>query len=155
MTTECFYVNITLSKDVKNMSNAKCKIVICDNVRQEMGPNGINNNIINILQYIEPINIPSNYTFVASCLFSDLDKDIEHNFSIKLIDPNQKLIVNFDNIKFVVPKSEQENLQAPLNLQINAEFRNVIISSVGNYAVQAYDNNEFISAETVEVKKEE
>lgn len=137
------------------MSNTKCKIIICDNVNQEIGPNGVSNNFVNILQYIEPINIPSNYTFVAACLFSDLDKNIQHIFSIKLIDPYEKLIVNFDNITFSPQKNELENLQNPLNLQINAEFRNVIISCVGCYYVKVYDNNEQIACETVEVKKEE
>lgn len=62
----------------------------CDSIQTEMTPQGPRNQIVNPLQMLAPIAIPSNYSFAIACNIAGFDATKENSVRIQFISPSGK-----------------------------------------------------------------
>ena len=55
----------------------------CDSIQTEMTPQGPRNQIVNPLQMLAPIAIPSNYSFAIACNIAGFDATKENSVRIQ------------------------------------------------------------------------
>ena len=129
-----------------------CKLIFCDTVKSEPTPNGVQNSLVGVIQAIEPVNIPGNFTFTVACFLSGIDATKNNVLKARWIDPHSNSTVVFDNV--LLPAINQPNSRCGLlNAQINLEFRNIVLSLEGNYTVEVDINDELVAKDSIPVVK--
>lgn len=129
-----------------------CKLIFCDSVKSEKLQNGIQNSLVGVMQFIEPVNIPGNFTFTVACFLSGIDTTKTNTLRASWIDPNGKSTTEFDNI--ILPAIKPVGLGSDsLRAQINLEFRNIVLFIEGEYTVEVYINDMLVAKEKITVMK--
>ena len=128
--------------------------VYCDKITKEFNPaNGaMNRNISSQLNDLRPINIPGNFTFSIACSISHVDADQNNHIAFCFISPEGKELL--PRIEADIPRGA---LVAPTgetaNLNMDVEYRNLILMSEGLYKTQVIFNDEILGEYPIEVKK--
>lgn len=132
-------------------TNFRSKIIICDCVQTEITPTGTKNSYINILPTIEPLFIPTHYTFTISVqLFGNFQEQEAGNIKGTLYDPNGKLIAEFGDIPFSEIKQQPGITD---NITINFELHNVPLIFQGDYTIGLYIGENKIQEDIINVRK--
>lgn len=115
----------------------------CDSIQTEITPQGAKPQIVNPLQVLTPIALPSNYSFAVACNIVGFDVYKENSVQIRFVSPSGKVINDTNEIKFQMPK-EQIKHNRPSVMQFNLDMRNVVLEEDGIYATQVFMNGEKI-----------
>ena len=105
----------------------------CDTIQTQITPTGPQYQIVNPLQALVPIAIPSNYSFSIACNISDFDQKVDHEVEILFMDPNNEIVSNLGKFNFNVANVPANGTQALQGIQINVDMRNVELRSEGIY----------------------
>ena len=118
--------------------------VYCDNVKSEMVNNVEQTQIMNVLQAITPIAIPTHFTFYISfCLSGITDVNNLLNVTLKM---NHEEVI-FSTGDFEIQANNQNTLQ------MNMEFRNLVLLKEGILSTYIQVNNVELAHYDIEVKK--
>ena len=129
--------------------------VYCDKVTNEVNPanNTVNRNIVSPLNELRPINIPGNYTFSVSCGISGIDPATENHISFRFIYPSDNKEISL--IEATIPNNSLlvEAGQQYSNLNLDVEYRNLVLNAEGTYKMEVELNNKKLGEYFIEVKK--
>lgn len=118
--------------------------VYCERIVQE----NQNLNIINPLNMIVPINMPTNYSFSISIGLYDIPANQAHNLKIELLSPSDEMIFEMPG-EFKVDNDTEEKNAAQLNIDIN----NQVFKEYGEYKTKVYINGDVLGEYPIEVVK--
>lgn len=118
--------------------------VYCDNVKSEMVNNVEQTQIMNVLQAITPIAIPTHFTFYISFCLSGIT-DVNSLLDVTLKMNHGEVIFSTGDFKI------QANNQN--TLQMNMEFRNLVLLKEGILSTYIKVNNVELAQYDIEVKK--
>lgn len=118
--------------------------VYCDNVKSEMVNNVEQTQIMNVLQAITPIAIPTHFTFYISFCLSGIT-DVNSLLDVTLKMNHGEVIFSTGDFKI------QANNQN--TLQMNMEFRNLVLLKEGILSTYIKVNNVELTHYDIEVKK--
>ena len=107
----------------------------CDSIQTEMTPQGPRNQIVNPLQMLAPIAIPSNYSFAIACNIAGFDATKENSVRIQFISPSGQVLNDTGEVKFQLPV-EQLKLDKLGVMQFNLDMRNLVLREVGVYSTK-------------------
>ena len=128
--------------------------IYCDKITNEFNPtNGaMIRNISSQLNGLRPINIPGNFTFSIACSISHIDADQNNHIAFHFLTPEGTELL--PRIETDIP---QGSLVAPAgeiaNLNMDVEYRNLVLMSEGLYKTQVEFNGEILGEYPIEVKK--
>ena len=115
----------------------------CDSIQTEFTPQGPKPQIVNPLQILAPIAIPSNYSFSVACNLAGFDVRKENSIRICFVSPSGEVINDTQEIKFSIP-NEQIKEDMPGMMQFNLDMRNVPIRETGVFSTKVYVNGKEI-----------
>ena len=122
----------------------------CDSIQTEMTPQGPRNQIVNPLQMLAPIAIPSNYSFAIACNIAGFDATKENSVRIQFISPSGQVLNDTGEVKFQLPV-EQLKLDKLGVMQFNLDMRNLVLREVGVYSTKVLVNGEHIGEYKIQV----
>jgi len=125
----------------------------CDSIETQMTPNGPAFQIVKPLQILAPIAIPGNYSFAISCSLSDISSSEGKTMTIVFSDPDGNEVAKVGNIRIEIPKEASNSKVA--SMQVNIDFRNLIISKEGVYKTSVILENDTIGEYRIPVFKGE
>lgn len=128
--------------------------VYCDRIQETVTPNGPVSQIVNPLQALRPVSFPSNYSFAIACGICDFDGKKTNTINIKCLDPMGNDILKCGEIK-IDPIAKVANGTNPTTLNINLDFRNVILRMSGIYTSVVTFNGQSIGEYKIQVLKAE
>lgn len=130
--------------------------VYCDTIQIQTTPNGPQHQIINPIQVLIPVGIPSNFSFSISCSIAGFVFDADHRVEIMFVDPAKKELIKPADITFNTSKEnlQGKNKRVPV-ITINMDLRNVILSTEGTYATIVKLDDEVLGEYKIDVKKAE
>ena len=107
--------------------------VFCDSIQEQMTPKGPQYQIINPLQVLTPVAIPSNYSFSVACNIAGFKPQQEHYVSIVFYSPDGVECARpVDNIRFNIPPVTENSAQVKVPvISINIDLRNVVLRQTG------------------------
>lgn len=111
----------------------------CDSIQTEFTPQGPKPQIVNPLQVLAPIAIPSNYSFSVACNLAGFDAKKENAIRICFVSPSGEVINDTQEIKFKIP-DDQIKVDKPAMMQFNLDMRNVAIRETGVFSTKVYVN---------------
>lgn len=124
--------------------------IYCDSIQTEITPQGPKPQIVNPLQVLAPIAIPSNYSFAVACNLAGFNAEIENCVRLKFVSPSQQVIYDTGNINFKIP-TEQLQAGKPAAMQFNLDLRNLVLRECGLYSTKVYFNSNPIGEYKIEV----
>lgn len=122
----------------------------CDSVQTEITPQGPRPQIIKPLQFLEPVAIPSNYSFAISCSIAGFDINVKNSIRFQFISPENEIVYDTQNIEFEIPKNP-DGLSMPNAMQFNMDMRNLVLREKGVYSTRVFFNNKFMNEYKIEV----
>lgn len=120
--------------------------VYCEYVQTEFTPKGPRPKVIRPLQVLEPVAVPSNYSFSTVCCITGLDCEIEHTIQMLFIDPDGNVLKDTRDLKFKFPSKEMMG-----NMQFNLDARNIILRKEGEYKTKVFVDGECIGEYSIPV----
>lgn len=133
------------------MTKSIAKLIFCDNVKIEHNGDAISSSISNVLSMLQPVNIPSNYSFCVACIFNGVDPSKHNEMQFTLKNPNGDTILDTGKVPFpTVPDGPQN---AAPTIQLNLDLRNIVLDSEGEYVAELFLNSESVETDTILVKK--
>lgn len=117
--------------------------IYCDNIQIEMTPQGPRHQVVNPLQVLSPVSIPSNYSFSIACNVAGFDVTKENRVRVCFLAPSGNMVNDTGEIKFQIPQ-EQIKPNRPNVMQLNLDMRNVVLKEEGLYSTNVYVNGEEI-----------
>lgn len=124
--------------------------IYCDSIQTEITPQGPKPQIVNPLQVLAPIAIPSNYSFAVACNLAGFNTEIENCVRLQFVSPSQQVIYDTGNINFKIP-IEQLQAGKPAAMQFNLDLRNLVLRECGLYSTKVYFNSNLIGEYKIEV----
>ena len=124
--------------------------IYCDSIQTEITPQGPKPQIVNPLQVLAPIAIPSNYSFAVACNLAGFNAEIENCVRLQFVSPSQQVIYDTSNINFKIP-TEQLQAGKPAAMQFNLDLRNLVLRECGLYSTKVYFNSNPIGEYKIEV----
>ena len=124
--------------------------IYCDSIQTEITPQGPKPQIVNPLQVLAPIAIPSNYSFAVACNLAGFNAEIENCVRLQFVSPSQQVIYDTGNINFKIP-TEQLQAGKPAAMQFNLDLRNLVLRECGLYSTKVYFNSNPIGEYKIEV----
>lgn len=118
----------------------------CENIQQEATPHGIKPSLGPILQCLNPVALPSNFSFSISCSISDLDLN-SNKLRLQFLDPKEKIIYDTGEIVLQIPPNIPAN-----NLQVNIDIRNLVLRMEGLHKTVVNCNGETLGFYPIAVK---
>lgn len=120
--------------------------VYCDNIQQQgVQPNGNSiMQILNPLQVIKPIALPSNFSFSVMCIVSGFETQEEHLFNLIFKSPSGEVLQNTGDIPIKIPQEIVGNSKKLNAVQICMDFRNVVIKEYGDHVAEISINGNTI-----------
>lgn len=129
---------------------AKATIIFCDNVINNFSNGRMVPSISRPLTSITPRSIPGNYTFAIFFSIENVPKG-SHTLQLELYNTQNIKIFDSNIIELKSGLNLLGDVYAPI--EASAEIRNAVIETAGRFrAVVILDNNE-ISEQILEVKK--
>ena len=123
----------------------------CDSIQTEMTPQGPRPQIVNPLQVLMPVAVPSNYSFCISCNVAGFDDvSVENRVRVCFVAPSGKIVKDTDEIVFKVPL-DQIKQTVPNAMQFNLQLQNVVLRETGIYTTEVYANGEKIGEYKIQV----
>lgn len=115
--------------------------VYCDRLQQNNTPNGIQHQVIEPLQTLNLVSVPSNFSFSMLCGISDFDTGKGHKLRIELVAPDDKstVIVSAD-----VPIASDKRQKEFNGVQVAVEIRNFIFRLEGTYITKIFFDDALI-----------
>ena len=114
--------------------------VYCEGVERPQDSSNLN--IINPIQLLTPMFIPSMYSFSIVVGILDFDTSLENSIRITFKqDVKDELIIDTNTL--TIPPQEQKDISLPKNMQgfmANMEFKNVALREAGTYKTTVYFN---------------
>ena len=99
---------------------------------------------------LTPVNLPSTYSFVVSFGVYDINKGDDNRIKIEFKDCHDKIISMNETNQFDLPK-EMKNSMQPVGIQVNVEFRNVVLKEEGTYTTTITINGKCIGTYPIDV----
>lgn len=122
----------------------------CDSVQMQITPEGPVPQIVKPLQFLEPVAIPSNYSFTISCNIAGFDVNVKNSIRFQFISPEDEVVYDSNNIEFELPQDEK-NVNMPNVMQFNMDMRNLVLREKGLYSTKVYFNNKLMNEYKIEV----
>lgn len=114
--------------------------VYCDNIQPEITPQGVvGHRILNPLQVLSPISLPSNYSFAISFCVNELENDSENTIRVQFLSPSNSIVNDTNEIKFMAPV-QQGSQNSLSRMQFNLDFRNLVLYESGTYKTIVFFN---------------
>lgn len=110
----------------------------CDNITIEMTQQGPVHRIMNPIQVLNPIALPSNYSFAISCNIAGLKLEEEYKLRIVFSDPDGKIVKDTNDIPVKLPKVQDNDEKG--FMQFNLDFRNIVLRKADLYTTKVYIN---------------
>lgn len=120
--------------------------VYCEYVQTEFTPRGPRPKVINPLATLEPVAVPSNYSFSTVCCITGFSPDVEYNIQMVFMDPDGNVLKDTTDLKFKIPEKEKVG-----NIQLNLDARNIILRKEGEYKTKVLMNGECIGEYSIPV----
>ncbi|MBQ3395191.1 MAG: hypothetical protein IJR43_10610 [Synergistaceae bacterium] len=109
--------------------------VYCDRLQQITTQNGIQHQVIEPLQSLNLVSVPSNFSFSMLCGISDFDTGKRHKLRIEFVAPDNKSTVVAAADVPVASDVEQKKFNG---LQAAVEIRNFIFRIEGIYVTKIF-----------------
>lgn len=122
----------------------------CDSVQMQITPEGPVPQIVKPLQFLEPVAIPSNYSFTISCNIAGFDVSVKNSIRFQFISPEDEVVYDSNNIEFELPQDEK-SVNMPNAMQFNMDMRNLVLREKGLYSTKVYFNNKLMNEYKIEV----
>lgn len=122
----------------------------CDSVQMQITPEGPVPQIVKPLQFLEPVAIPSNYSFTISCNIAGFDVSVKNSIRFQFISPEGEVVYDSNNIEFELPQDEK-SVNMPNAMQFNMDMRNLVLREKGLYSTKVYFNNKLMNEYKIEV----
>ena len=123
--------------------------IYCDSFQTEFTPEGPRYQIVNPLQVLTPITVPSNYSFCISCNLAGFDPSVENDIQFQFFSPTNQVVYD-TSIKFKIPE-EQLREGKPATMQFNMDLRNLVIRELGLHYTKIIVNNHEIGNYMIDV----
>lgn len=127
--------------------------VYCDRIQEMMTPDGPVSQVVSPIQGLRPINLPGNYSFAIACSICDFDGRKKNKVKIKCLDPIGTDVLGCETIDIEPIGEAAQGIGTTLN--INLDFRNVVLRMAGVYTSVVYFNDEKIGEYKIGVSKAE
>lgn len=125
--------------------------VYAEQIRRQRTKEGdMRNEIINPLQRLRLISVPSNFSFILSCVISDFEVGKEHTIKIDFLDPHDKIIATIADLK-VPANLSPEKIEKINGIQLDIDVRNFIFREEGNYLTKIYFDDIMIGENKIPV----
>lgn len=122
----------------------------CDTIQTEMTPEGQQQKIVNPLQALMPVAIPSNFSFAIACSVVGFDTNKENIIQILFLDPNNNALYDTGEVKFQVPP-DQIKVSGVTGMQFNIDIRNLIFREEGLYSTKVIFNHKDLGEYKIQV----
>ena len=112
--------------------------VYAEQIQRQRTKNGdMQNQIINPLQSLNLISVPSHFSFTVSCVISSFEMGKEHTIKIDFLDPHEKVIATIMDEK--VPDTlSPEEIERYKGIQVDIDIRNFVFVEEGTYLTRIY-----------------
>ena len=112
--------------------------VYAEQMRRQPNKKGdMQNEIINPLQRLKLISVPSHFSFVLSCVISDFEVGKEHTIKIDFLDTHDRIMATVADVKVPANLSPEE-IEQFNGIQLDVDIRNFIFMEEGNYLTKIY-----------------
>lgn len=115
--------------------------VYCDQIQNNMTPQGLTRNIVTPLIDLQPINIPGNYTFSIACTFADVNVRDNNAFEVFFQNPKGDTI---SKVNVIIPAKmllNQQNEDKGIDsLNLDVDLRNVVLNTEGMFSTVIFHN---------------
>ncbi|PET68282.1 hypothetical protein CN533_27220 [Priestia megaterium] len=112
--------------------------------------------IINAPMHVfTPAFVPGMFSFSIVFGLLGIELNSENNFRVKFVGPDEKALIDTENLNFPNPDLNDEQRNLPPNLRgmmLNFDFRNVVFRQEGQYKTEVFVNEDKIGEFPIDVK---
>ena len=123
--------------------------IYCDNITIEMTQHGPVHRIMNPIQVLNPIALPSNYSFAIACNIAGLELEAEYKLRIVFSGPDGEILKDTNDIPVKLPKVGDKEKKG--FMQFNLDFRNVVLRKADLYTTKVYINGKLFGEYKIDV----
>lgn len=132
-------------------------LILCESVQPAITQNAnggfdISPNIMSPFPSIQPIAVPSNYSFAiffTICEINYKDKSAQNNLQLKIVAPNGNVIFSSAII------SISSDMLSGDTFSYSIDFRNFVFMQEGEYTINVFYNDENLYTQKFDVKRKE
>lgn len=112
----------------------------CKKIQNITTPDGATKRIIDPIQELTPVAIPSNFSFAVSCSITGVKPNTSNHLKIIFEDPTGKIIESLDETS-PSPEPDPRNPEKLFNMQLDLEFQNTVLEKAGIYNTRIIFND--------------
>ena len=123
----------------------------CDSLQQQKNSVGKTQiQIVNPLDELNLVAVPSAFSFAILCVITDLEIDKNHIINLDFITPHHKTITV---ARLPITASELSGTEKEVrNIRVGVDIRNCIFYEGGSYATKVYVDDELIGEYKIQVE---